>query len=147
MLSDNRYMLARMNNSTSIVECGTSFGLSTIYFALAVGQNATANAKRARGVLTIEKDPAKLARARETWAQAGPTVTEWIHAKEGDLLEILADGTSLPGTVDLLLLDGGRPGIISRACGSQRHSMDINSSTGADDGLTSTSTWILGSGR
>jgi predicted O-methyltransferase YrrM len=56
----------------------------------------------------MENDSAKLAKARETWAQAGATVTEWIHSKEGDFLEILADETSLPRTVELLFLDGRR---------------------------------------
>lgn len=99
-------MLARMNNSTSIVECGTSFGLSTIYLALAAGQNILTTSTKAHGVLTMEMDSTKLAQAREIWAQAGTSVTEWIHSKEGNLLKILADEANIPETVDLLFLDG-----------------------------------------
>lgn len=95
-----------MNNSINIVECGTSFGLSTIYLALAVGQNAAITSKKAFGVLTVEKDSMKIAKARETWAQAGAAVADWIHPKDGDLLEILAEGTNIPDTIDLLFLDG-----------------------------------------
>jgi len=98
-------MLARLNQSTNIVECGTSFGLSTIYLALAALQNDPT--QEAKGtVVTIEKDTTKLARAREIWKIAGPDIEQWINPIDGDLLEVLAKSTKLPETVDLLFLDG-----------------------------------------
>jgi predicted O-methyltransferase YrrM len=99
-------MLARMNNSISIVECGTSFGISTVYLALAVAQNAAITSKTAHGILTVEKNSEKLAKAREMWAQAGEAVNKWIHSEEGDLLDILADAANIPDTIDFLFLDG-----------------------------------------
>jgi predicted O-methyltransferase YrrM len=99
-------MLACLNGSKSIIECGTSFGVSTIYMALAVSQNASRQNREAYGVLTMEKDSSKVARAKKIWAEAGPDVEEWIHPHEGDLLEILQNEDLLPKTVDLLFLDG-----------------------------------------
>jgi predicted O-methyltransferase YrrM len=99
-------MLACLNGSKSIIECGTSFGVSTIYMALAVSQNASRQNREAYGVLTMEKDSSKVARAKKIWAEAGPDVEEWIHPHEGGLLEILQNEDLLPKTVDLLFLDG-----------------------------------------
>lgn len=99
-------MLACLNGSKSIIECGTSFGVSTIYMALAIRQNALQLGKEAYGVLTMEKDGNKVSRAKKIWVEAGPDVEEWIHPHEGDLLEILQNEELLPKTVDLLFLDG-----------------------------------------
>jgi predicted O-methyltransferase YrrM len=95
-----------LNGSTTIVECGTSFGVSTIYLALAVSRNASHRRSDAYGVLTMEKDAHKVAKAKEIWAEAGPEVEDWIEPREGDLLEILASDTGLPEKVDLVFLDG-----------------------------------------
>jgi predicted O-methyltransferase YrrM len=57
-------MLACLNKSKSIVECGTSFGVSTIYFAIAASRNALGRRDDAFGVLTIEKDANKVKRAK-----------------------------------------------------------------------------------
>ncbi|KAJ7789568.1 S-adenosyl-L-methionine-dependent methyltransferase [Mycena olivaceomarginata] len=78
------YLLLRASGARYVVEAGTSFGLSTIYLALAVGQNAAPGG--AGKVIATEKEAAKAARARENWARAGP---------ETDLAE----------PVDFLLLD------------------------------------------
>jgi len=105
-------MLARLNNSSSIVECGTSFGLSTIYLALAINHNqnhdistnnSSSNSLR---VLTIEKDPSKVKKAKEIWTKAGPEIEKRISVVEGDLLEVLENGKSVPDVVDFLFLDG-----------------------------------------
>jgi hypothetical protein len=101
-----RYMLACLNNSKSIVECGTSFGVSTIYFALAVFRNALGRRSDAFGVLTIEKDGNKVRKAKSIWAEAGPEIGDWIIPVEGDILEVLQDDGVLPETIDLLFLDG-----------------------------------------
>lgn len=103
---DCRYMLACLNNSKSIVECGTSFGVSTIYFALAASRNALSSRADAFGVLTIEKDANKFKKAKSIWAEAGPEINDWIFPFEGDLLEVLQNDDILPKTIDLLFLDG-----------------------------------------
>ncbi|KAM0665623.1 hypothetical protein ACQRIT_006479 [Beauveria bassiana] len=101
------YALCRATDARTIVEAGTSFGVSTIYLALAASANAAAAAaggkvgKTARVVAT-EYEPTKAARAREYWAQCGDVVTSAIQLREGDLRETLKEDLE---DVDLLLLD------------------------------------------
>lgn len=102
------YLLARNSGALNIVEAGTSFGVSTIYLALAVGQNVAAQKAQGKSVsgkvVATEKEPSKAARAREHWAEAGDEVAGIIELREGDLLETLQmDG--MPEQVDMLLLD------------------------------------------
>jgi predicted O-methyltransferase YrrM len=99
------YLIACSIGARNIVEAGTSFGVSTIYLALAVGQNAKDAEDQAGGkVIATEKEPSKALRARDHWKQAGEEVEPWIELREGNLLETLRqDG--MPETVDLLLLD------------------------------------------
>jgi predicted O-methyltransferase YrrM len=99
------YLLARANGAKNIVEAGTSFGVSTIYLALAVGQNVAAAGGSATGkVIATEKEPTKAARAQENWKLAGEEVEPWIEVRVGDLLETLKqDG--VPEEIDMLLLD------------------------------------------
>ncbi len=98
------YLLLRASGARFAVEAGTSFGVSTIYLALAVSQNALAQGAGAQGkVIATENEPSKAARAREHWAAAGDGVQEWIELREGDLRETLR--VDLPETVDFLLLD------------------------------------------
>lgn len=103
------YMLAVLNKATSIIECGTSFGLSTIYLALAINHNVSGKRKDTLGVFTIEKDGRKVEGAKKIWARAGSDVNDWISPRQGDVLEILDADKSLPQTVDLLFLDGESP--------------------------------------
>ncbi|KAG7290116.1 hypothetical protein NEMBOFW57_000112 [Staphylotrichum longicolle] len=102
------YLLARSSGALNIVEAGTSFGVSTIYLALAVGQNIAdqkAVGKSVGGkVIATEKEPTKAARAREHWAEAGDEVEGFIELREGDLLETLSRN-DMPEQVDFLLLD------------------------------------------
>lgn len=105
------YLLARSIGARNIVEAGTSFGVSTIYLGLAVGQNCLDRGGeagiRGRGkVIATEKEPTKAERARRHWSMAGEEVEPWIELREGDLLETLKEG--LP-TVDMLLLDSTLP--------------------------------------
>jgi predicted O-methyltransferase YrrM len=98
------YQLCRAINATTIVEAGTSYGVSTIYLALAAAANAaaaTAEGAQAR-VIATENEPDKAAKAREHWGECGDDVTSVIDLREGDLRETLK--TDL-GTVDFLLLD------------------------------------------
>ncbi|KAI8284564.1 hypothetical protein K4K60_001819 [Colletotrichum sp. SAR11_57] len=85
-----------------VVEAGTSFGVSTIWLALAVGQNA--GLQNSDGiVIATENEPTKASRAREHWKRAGRDVEKWIRLKEGDLRETLK--TDVPEQIDFLLLD------------------------------------------
>ena len=101
------YLVARSIGAINIVEAGTSFGVSTIYLALAAGQNV----KDGRGpvgatgmVIGTEKEPQKAAKARAIWEDAGhDEVARWIDLRVGDLRETLKQ--DLPETIDMLLLD------------------------------------------
>ncbi|KAJ5225941.1 hypothetical protein N7468_007166 [Penicillium chermesinum] len=94
------YHLLRGTGATRIVEAGTSFGVSTIYLALAAAQNATGSTKGL--VVATEKEETKAAAARSNWAQAGEEISGVIELRVGDLRETLASGL---GEVDFLLLD------------------------------------------
>ncbi|KXX79149.1 O-methyltransferase MdmC [Madurella mycetomatis] len=96
------YLLLRSIGARYVVEAGTSFGLSTIYLALAVGQNAKAQGADGR-VIATENEPTKAARARDHWKRAGKDVEDWIELREGDIRETLK--TDYPGQIDFLLLD------------------------------------------
>lgn len=95
------YQLINAMGATNIVEAGTSFGVSTIYLALAVARTTAATGKPGV-VIATEKESEKAAIARKYWAQCGLEVERQIELREGDLLQTLKDG--LP-EVDLLLLD------------------------------------------
>ncbi len=71
--------------------------MSTIYLALAVGQNGGGK------VIATENESVKAARAKGHWRRAGAEVEQWIELREGDLRETLK--VDLPQTVDALLLD------------------------------------------
>lgn len=95
------YQLINAMGATNVVEAGTSFGVSTIYLALAVAQTKAATGKPGI-VIATEKEPEKARIARGYWAQCGNIVEQQIDLREGDLLETLNVG--LP-QVDILLLD------------------------------------------
>ncbi|KAK2756775.1 hypothetical protein FQN54_005221 [Arachnomyces sp. PD_36] len=95
------YQLINAMGATNIVEAGTSFGVSTIYLALAIAKTKAATGKSGV-VIGTEKEKEKAEIARKYWAQCGAAVEKEIDLREGDLLETLKEG--LP-PVDLLLLD------------------------------------------
>jgi predicted O-methyltransferase YrrM len=95
------YQLISATGATNVVEAGTSFGVSTIYLALAVGRAKAATGK-AGTVIATEKEPQKAEIARGHWRRCGAAVEGEIDLRVGDLLETLKEG--LP-QVDLLLLD------------------------------------------
>lgn len=107
------YMLARGCGARSIVEFGTSFGISTLYLAAALRDNGGGR------IVTTEFEPSKLAKARDHLAAAG--LADLVEFREGDALQTLA--ADLPDTIDLLLLDGAKalyPEILSLVEGRLR---------------------------
>lgn len=101
------YMLARSIGARSIVEFGTSFGLSTLHLAAALRDNGGGR------LITSEFEPSKAAKARANLQAGG--VADLVEIREGDALETL--DRDLPETVDLLLLDGAKalyPDILDR---------------------------------
>jgi len=92
------YMLARSSRARTIVEFGTSFGISTLHLAAALRDNGGGR------LITTEFEPSKVARARENLAAGG--VIDLVEIRVGDALQTLS--VDLPETVDLLLLDGAK---------------------------------------
>lgn len=92
------YMLARSCDARTIVEFGTSFGISTLYLAAALRDNGGGL------LITSEFEPSKVARARGNLTAGG--LIDLVQIREGDALETLA--VDLPETIDLLLLDGAK---------------------------------------
>lgn len=88
------YSLCRALKATRIVECGTSFGVSTLYLAAAVRDNGGGT------VIATEYEPEKAAIARAHFAQAG--LCEFVDLREGDLRETLK---VIEGPIDFLLVD------------------------------------------
>jgi predicted O-methyltransferase YrrM len=95
------YLTARALGARQVVEFGTSFGVSTIYLALAVRENGGGR------VIGTELVPQKAARAREHLRQAG--LESWVEIREGDARDTLRD---LDQPVDLLLCDGCPPAML-----------------------------------
>jgi len=89
------YLTARALGARSVVEFGTSFGISTIYLAAALKDN------RGGRVTGSEIEPSKHARALQNLRDAG--VAEFADVRLGDALATLAD---VPAPIDLVLLDG-----------------------------------------
>jgi predicted O-methyltransferase YrrM len=92
------YMLARSTAARTIVEFGTSFGISTLHLAAALRDNGGGR------LITSEFEPSKVARARENFVAGG--LSDLIEIREGDALQTLA--RDLPERIDLLLLDGAK---------------------------------------
>jgi len=100
------YMLARSIGARTIVEFGTSFGISTIHLAAGLKDNGGGR------VIGSEFEPSKVERARQNIEAAG--LTDLVDIREGDALETFA--RDLPETIDLVLLDGAKtlyPSVLS----------------------------------
>ena len=90
------YMLARGCGARTIVEFGTSFGISTLHLAAALRDNGGGR------LITSEFEPSKVARARDHLTAGG--LIDLVEIRVGDALRTLS--VDLPESVDLLLLDG-----------------------------------------
>ncbi|MFJ9084122.1 O-methyltransferase [Streptomyces sp. NPDC102384] len=89
------YNLVRAARPATVVEFGTSYGISTVHLAAAVRDNGVGQ------VITTEMNHTKAAAARDTFAATG--LDDVITVLEGDALETLA---GLQKPVDFLFLDG-----------------------------------------
>jgi predicted O-methyltransferase YrrM len=92
------YMLARSLRARTIVEFGTSFGISTLHLAAALRDNGGGR------LITSEFEPSKAARARDHLTAGG--LIDLVEIREGDALKTLS--VDLPETIDLVLLDGAK---------------------------------------
>ena len=88
------YITARAIRAKTIVEFGTSFGISTIYLA------AAARANNGR-VIGSEREPTKVKAARENVADAG--LQQFVDIREGDAMKTLAH---IDAPIDFVLLNG-----------------------------------------
>ena len=93
------YQVCRSLRAARIIEAGTSFGVSTIFLALAVQDNIRAGGGDGV-VIATEYEPKKAAAARANFAEAG--LTNFIDLREGDLRQTLAD---VAGPIDFMLVD------------------------------------------
>jgi predicted O-methyltransferase YrrM len=78
-----------------VLEVGTAIGYSTIHMARELEPGAR--------IVTLERDPERIAQARAFWARAG--VADRIELVEGDALASLA---GLDGPFDLVFLDASK---------------------------------------
>ena len=90
------YMLARGSGARTIVEFGTSFGISTLHLAAALRDNGGGR------LVATEFEPSKVARARNNLTEGG--LIDLVDIREGDALQTLS--ADLPDKIDLVLLDG-----------------------------------------
>jgi predicted O-methyltransferase YrrM len=89
------YSLIRTARPATVVEFGTSFGISTIHLAAAVRDNAAGR------VVSTELNAAKVARATANIAEAG--LADWVTILPGDACQTLA---TIDTPVEFVLLDG-----------------------------------------
>lgn len=89
------YAQARAVRARTVVEFGTSFGLSTLWLAAAVRDNGGGT------VIGTELVEHKAEQAQAHIREAG--LEEYVDIRQGDALDTLRD---LPGPVDFLLNDG-----------------------------------------
>ena len=92
------YMLARSGKARSIVEFGTSFGISTLHLAAALRDNGGGK------VISTEFEASKIAKAAANIAAAG--LSDLVEIRAGAALQTLA--SDLPDVIDLVLLDGAK---------------------------------------
>lgn len=90
------YSLIRGSGAKTVVEFGTSFGISTIFLAAAVRDNGAGQ------VITTEFIPEKAEVAKTNLTDAG--LADLVDFRIGDALATLLE--PLPGPVDFIFLDG-----------------------------------------
>ncbi len=92
------YMLTRSIRAKTVVEFGTSFGISTLHIAAALRDNGGGR------LVTTEFEPSKVERSRQHLVEGG--LLDLVEIREGDALMTLT--ADLPDSIDLVLLDGAK---------------------------------------
>lgn len=92
------YQLVRLHGARTVVEFGTSFGLSTLHLAAGVRDNGGGT------VVGSEYEANKVEATLRSARDAG--VGDIVEVREGDALDTLS--RDLPASVDLLFLDGAK---------------------------------------
>ena len=92
------YLLARAGKARTVVEFGTSFGVSTLHLAAALRDNGGGR------LVGSEFEPGKVAQARANMVAAG--LDDLVEIRAGDAMDTLA--RDLPESIDLVLLDGAK---------------------------------------
>src|SRR5437879_7567317 len=93
------YLLARSIRAKTIIEFGTSHGLSTIYLAAAIRDNGTL-----RQLIGTEFVAEKMAQAQRNLEETG--LARFVRIREGDARQTLRD---LPEGYDMCLMAGIPP--------------------------------------
>jgi len=96
------YLLTRSKRPQTVVEVGTSFGVSAIHFAAALKDNGHGH------LIAAELSRKKVEAARANLSAAG--LAELVEIRAGDAFETLK---SLDLKIDLLLLDGWKDGYLA----------------------------------
>jgi predicted O-methyltransferase YrrM len=96
------YMTCRALRALRIVEVGTSYGVSTLFLASAVRDNAASHEAKTEtpSVIATEHEAEKAKIARSHFAEAG--LSHLIDLREGDLRQTLI---GLEGPIDFALID------------------------------------------
>jgi predicted O-methyltransferase YrrM len=93
--------LLKIQNSKKILEIGTSFGYSTLWFASAIGKKSK--------IITVEKNPKKIKFAKKNFQKAG--VSDMIEIKEGiakDILIQLGKSKRTKESFDFIFIDADK---------------------------------------
>ena len=99
-------MLLRLKNAKNMLEIGMSVGYSTIWCAEAISDQSGQ-------IISIEKNPNKIFRAKENFLKA--EVNETITIKEGVVIEILTElnqNIKYKNFFDVVLIDADKENVI-----------------------------------
>ena len=99
-------MLLRLKNAKNMLEVGMSTGYSTIWCAEAISENSGQ-------IISIEKNPSKINRAKENFLRAG--VDDAITIKEGLAIQILTElnqNVNYKNFFDFVLIDADKENVI-----------------------------------
>jgi|SRR5215467_4988486 len=88
------YVITRSRRPATVVEVGTSYGISAIHFAAALNDN------REGRLISTELSAAKVSAARGNLRATG--LERWVEIRQGDAFETLK---SIDGPIDILFLD------------------------------------------
>ena len=89
------YVVTRSRRPATIVEIGTSYGISAIHFAAALNDNGEGR------LISAELSGAKVNAARANLRNLD--LDRWVEIRQGDAFETLK---SVEGPIDILFLDG-----------------------------------------